>query len=176
MCQASTCGWVPFQGRTQSAPKSGNQMFMLELKPCQCKIATDEIQEKKHYGERSAHVSALTGSVPRKMASALALTTQPLVHIKWTKKMVYDSSYYLNCFALLFLVQNCQSQIAQVEYQGEASNTRILKRKPMIDTSYRIQHRLELKLFHLLNAHQAARWPQKKWELITWDLGQIFKI
>ena len=48
----------------------------------------------------------------------LALTTQPLVHNNCSKKTVYESSYYLNCFALLFWVQNCQSQKAQVEYQG----------------------------------------------------------
>ena len=47
-----------------------------------------------------------------------ALTTQPLVHIKCSKKTVYEESYYLNCFALLFWVQNCRSQKAQVEYQG----------------------------------------------------------
>ena len=27
-------------------------------------------------------------------------------------------AYYLNCFAVHFRLQNCQSQIAQVEYQG----------------------------------------------------------
>ena len=45
-----------------------------ELKPCQREIATDEIQERKNYRERSniksARVSALTGSVPRKMATS----------------------------------------------------------------------------------------------------------
>ena len=90
----------------------------------------------------------------------LALTTQPLIHIDRTKKTVYESSYYLNCFALLFWLQNCRSQIAQVEYQGQARNTRILERKPLIDTFYCIRHRLELKYFHfaqfLLNAHRAA--------------------
>ena len=74
--------------------------------------------------------------------------TQPLVQINLSKKTVYDSSYYLNCFALLFWVQNCRSQIAQVEYQGWVCKTRILGRKLKIDTSYRIRHRLELKLFH----------------------------
>ena len=47
-----------------------------ELKSCQREIATDEIQERKNYRERSniksARVSALTGSVPRKMAAARA--------------------------------------------------------------------------------------------------------
>ena len=48
----------------------------LKPRPCQREIATDEIQEKKNYRERSniksARVSALTGSVPRKMAAARA--------------------------------------------------------------------------------------------------------
>ena len=42
---------------------------------CQREISTDEIQEKKNYrvhsNIKSARVSALTGSVPRKMAEAL---------------------------------------------------------------------------------------------------------
>ena len=46
-----------------------------DLQLCQREIATDEIQERKNYRERSniksARVSALTGSVPRKMAEAL---------------------------------------------------------------------------------------------------------
>ena len=71
----------------------------------------------------------------------------------------------LELFSTAFWVQNCRSQIAQVEYQGQASNSRILERKPMIDTSYRIRHRLELKFFHLaqflLNAYRAAHRPQK---------------
>ena len=62
-------------------------------------------------------------------------------------------------------MQDCRSRIAQVEYQGQTRYTRILERKPLIDTSYRIQHRLELKYFHfaqfLLNAHRAAHQPQK---------------
>ena len=53
----------------------------------------------------------------------------------------------------------------QVECQGQAHNTRILEHKPLIDTSDSIQHRLELKYFHLaqflLIAHQAAHQPQK---------------
>ena len=57
------------------------------------------------------------------------------------------------------------SRIAQVVYQGQACNTRILECKPLINTSYCIWHRLELKYFHfaqfLLNAHQAAHWPRK---------------
>ena len=55
------------------------------------------------------------------------------------------------------LVQDCQSWIAQVEYQGQTRNTRILEHKPLVNTSYHIQHKLELKYFHfaqcLLIAH-----------------------
>ena len=62
-----------------------------------------------------------------------------------------------------FGVQDCRTRIFQVEYQGQTRNTRILERKPLIDTSYRIRHRLELKFFHfaqfLLNAHRAAHRP-----------------
>ena len=57
----------------------------------------------------------------------------------------------------LFCVQNCRSWIAQVEYQGQASNTRILEHKPWIDTFYRIRHRLELKYFHFAQFWAAHR-------------------
>ena len=59
---------------------------------------------------------------------------------------------------LLFCLQDCRSWIAQVEYQGQARNTRILERKPLIDTSYRIRHRLELKYFHLAHFLLIAHW------------------
>ena len=64
-----------------------------------------------------------------------------------------------------FCIQDCCTRIIQVEYQGQTRNTRILERKPLIDTSYRIRHGLELKYFHfaqfLLNAHRAAHQPRK---------------
>ena len=63
-----------------------------------------------------------------------------------------------------FCVQDCQSRIAQVEYQGQTLYTRILNCKPVIDICYRILHRLELKYFHyaqfLLNARRAAHQPR----------------
>ena len=40
------------------------------------------------------------------------------------------------------------SLIFQFEHQGQTRYTRILERKPLIDTSYRIRHRLELKYLH----------------------------
>ena len=79
------------------------------------------------------------GSVPCKMATVLqkdsapcrnrthfARLSMPVTSLNHStiglyqilEKTVYELSYYLNCFTLLFWVQNCQSQIAQVEYQG----------------------------------------------------------
>ena len=62
-------------------------------------------------------------------------------------------------------MQDCRSQIAQIEYQGQTQYTGILDHKPFIDTCYSIGHRLELKYFHfarfLLNAHRAAHQPEK---------------
>ena len=40
-----------------------------------------------------------------------------------------------------FCVQDCHSRIFQIGYQGQARKTRILERKPLVDTSYCIQHR-----------------------------------
>ena len=161
-------------------------------KPCQREIATDEIQEKKNYRERSninrtcqctdwlsatQNVwGAARDSAPSWNQSRVTqLTKTSLNHwaidlYRFDEKhgtwLVLSQSCNLK---MLFCVQDCRSQIAQLEYQGQTRNTRILERKPLIDTSYRIQHRLELKYFHfaqfLLNAHRAAHQPQKsdKW-------------
>ena len=48
-----------------------------------------------------------------------------------------------------FLQTGLSFWMVQVKDQGQAPNTGILERKPLIDTSYRIRHRLELKNFHL---------------------------
>ena len=45
-------------------------------------------------------------------------------------------------------MQDCHSQIAQDEYQGQTQYTIIFEHKPCINTSYGIQHRLELTYFH----------------------------
>ena len=84
----------------------------------------------------------------------LALTTKPWFHIELMKKTVYESeSSFLatwNCFFAHRNRQDYRSRNAQVEYQGQARYTRILECKPLINTSYRIRHRLdslELKYF-----------------------------
>ena len=62
----------------------------------------------------------------------------------------------------IFCAQDCRSLIAQAEYQGQTRYIRILERKPLIDTSHRIRHRLELEYFHLaLFLLNAAHRPQK---------------
>ena len=69
MCQTSTSGLLLARAQVQVLQNSG-QCYDLHL--FQRKIATDAIQEKKNYRERSniksARASALMGSVPRKMA------------------------------------------------------------------------------------------------------------
>ena len=98
------------------------------------------------------------------------LTTKPgkpLVHINYREKMVHELLYFTTC-NWFFCIQDFCTQIFQVklaEYQGQTRKTRILERKPLINTSYCNQHRLELKHFSfaqfLLNAHQAAHQPWK---------------
>ena len=65
----------------------------------------------------------------------------------------------------IFCVRDCRSRNVQVEYQGHTRNTRILEGKRLINTSYRIRHRLELKYFHLaqflLNTHLSGHQPRK---------------
>ena len=74
----------------------------------------------------------------------LSLTTKPLIHISCWKKTAYVSSYFATCNRF-FSVQDCRTRIFQLEYQGQTRFLRILERKPLIDTSYRIRHSLELK-------------------------------
>ena len=73
---------------------------------------------------------------------------------------MYMTSWYLTTWNSFFCMEGCCSRIAQVEYQGQTLHPRIPEHKTLIEISYCIQHRLELKYFHfaqfLLNAHQAA--------------------
>ena len=170
MCQASTHGRVSARARDQVLKNSASQMVLqwtcimvvLRFTTLSARDRHWRNPRKKNYRERSniksARVSALTGSVPRNMAEA-----HRFPHWSRTKQM-YDSSYFATC-NWFFGVQDCSTRIFHLEYQGQTLNTRILERKPLIDTSYRIRHRLELKYFHfaqfLLNAHQAAHQPWK---------------
>ena len=158
---------------------------------------------------KSARVSALTGSVQRKMVKGLQrvlarcwnrtqVALRTVTHLNHWVIGSYQSTEENSVTLLVvsrnlqqlssFCVQDCcsrrTSRIAQVECQGQARNTRTLERKPLINTFYRIGHRLELKYFHfaqfLLNAHWAAHRPRQsencEVEVRTWNLGQIFEI
>ena len=121
-------------------------------------------------------------------AVLLTLTTKPLVRINYSKKTIYElwvelSNFTMSCrisppATYFFCIQDCSSQIVQVEYQGQTRNTRILERKPLIDTSYCIRHRLEIFSLRTIFAQcsSSSSSTSKKWELITWNLGQIFEI
>ena len=144
---------------------------------------------------KSARVSTLTGSLAQCHAKwprgsrefhhpagiepeqpyslLLTLTTKAWVLVCLQKKMNISSSVLqpVLVLQLLFWVQDCRSQIAQVVYQGQAQKNRTLKLKPLIDTPYRIRHRMELKYFHLAQflpiTHRAAHkpWNSENWEL-----------
>ena len=159
---------------TLSKTLGGSQMVVLRFTTLSARDRHWRNPRRKNYREhsniKSVCVSAL-GSVQH-MAQALqssalirnrthvtelsatSWTTKPLIRINCWKKPVYDSSYFATCNRF-FCLQDCRTRPFQVEYQGRTPNTRILERKPLIITSYRIRHRLEL--FHfaqfLLNAH-----------------------
>ena len=115
MCQASTCGRVLARARVQVLQNSGSRMVVLRFTTLSARDRHWRNPRKKNYREhsniKSARVSALTGSMPRKMADArqsgsalirnrthmsphslrqctvrLTLTTQPLVFINCTEK------------------------------------------------------------------------------------------
>ena len=112
-----------------------------ELKSCQREIATDKIQEKKNYWERSniksACVRALTGSVPHKMTYALQkdssqywnrtrvtrLSTTSLNHstigsCQLTEKNWIWIVILLEQFSTAFLGAELSISDSSVEYQG----------------------------------------------------------
>ena len=164
MCQASICGRVKARARVQVLENSASRMVVLRLttllardrhwrKPRRRKLKRAQQHKKRasvHWGAASqCHAQHSLGIEPMSPDSLLlALTTNPLVRFDCWKKTVHDSSYFAtrNWF---FCVQDCRTWIFQVEFQGQTRNTRILERKPSINTSYRIRHRLGLKYLHL---------------------------
>ena len=162
-----------------------------ELKPsaCHCEIVTDKIQEEENYREHSNITSACqctdglsatqsglaaaeVSTLCRNRTQVARLYATHLNHsaIDWcwsAKKPVYDSSYYLKCFATCtaFLL----ARLSFSDSSGWISRPGMIYQnswaKPLIDKSYRIRHRWELPYFHfsqvLLNAHLAAHRPRK---------------
>ena len=149
MCQALTCGRVLARARVQVLQNSGSQMVVLRFTTLSAWDSHLQNARKKNYRElsniKSTLVSALTGSVPRKIAEAwqefqlssgiepklpdslrITLITEPKVRINWPKKTVYDS-LFLATWNRFFCVQDCRSRIVQVEYQDQTRYTRILE-------------------------------------------------
>ena len=110
---------------------------------------------------KSLRVSALTGSVPRKMAKGCKQFQHPLRNSENWTQVARLTGNCLNHWAMslyeiisiiqknwlwlvissnlepLFCLQDhdCYFQIAQIKYQGQAQYTRILEHKPLIDAS-----------------------------------------
>ena len=108
-----------------------------------------------------------------------ALSTEPLVWYHLPKK----NSILLVVFRhlkLVFLHTGLLYWDLSSWISWPDTNTRILERKPLIDTSYCILHRLEFKYFHLaqffVQCSLSSSSTLRKWELRTWNLGQIFEI
>ena len=120
---------------------------------CQCSA----MQNWLGAAERISTLQKIESMLPDTLQPVL--TTKSLIRFNLQGKTAYDSSYFATC-NWFFGIQDCRTQIFQLEYQGQTRNTRILERKPLIDTSYRISHRLELKYFHFA-PHQTAHWPRK---------------
>ena len=72
ICQASTCGQLVAKGQTPSAPKQWkSDVHIKSYKPVSARLPLTKSKKKSYRGcsnIKSACVSALTGSVPRKMA------------------------------------------------------------------------------------------------------------
>ena len=184
MCQAYTCGRLLARTRVQVFRNGRSRMVVLRFT-----TKKEKIQERKKYKKRACQCTDKLGATQNGRAVAERFSTHQESNpnhqthcYNCLKKTVHDSSYFA-IFNWFFGSQDYRAWIFQVQYQGQTWNTRILERKPLVDTSYRIRHRLELKYVHfaqfLLNAHRAAHLPDltsKKWELITWNLGQIFEI
>ena len=196
MCQARTCGRVRARARVQVI----QNMVVLRFTTLSARDRHWRNPRKKNYRERSnikARVSVhwraqchakwprrgrafqhSSGIQPKSADSRRPLlTTKPLVCINNRKKTVHDSLYFANCnrffgnrtVVLWFFKLNIKARHEIWEF---------LIANLLIDASYRIWHRLELKYFHftqvLLNAHQltsSSSLTLKKWELRTWNLG-----
>ena len=154
MRQASTCGWVWTLARLQVLQNSGSRIFMLRVKNLSARDRhwrnprKTKSQRAQQY--KSARVSVLMGSVPRKMAKGLQGVSSPGSPWGNRTQVARLTASRLNHWAicsyqlakkngswlvvsrnleLLFCVQDCHSRIAQAEYQGQTRYTRILEGK-----------------------------------------------
>ena len=156
-----------------------------DLELGQREIATNEIQERKKYRERSnikwvsvhwraqCHTKWPRGckefqhpresnpsrpthwKLPWPLSHEFEMISQKKRYM--TRRISQPGTSFLHA-GLSF------SECSGLIYQGQTRNTRILERRPLINTSYRIQHRLELEFFLLCTsfAHLAAHRPRKR--------------
>ena len=167
MCQPSTCEWVLARARVQVLQNSGSRTLVLRFTTLSARGNHLRNPRKKNWERskiKSARVSALDGQwraqchakwprrdegvqlssgIEPKSPDSLKLTLINKSFVSIARKKRYDSSFFATCNQF-FCVQDCPSRIVQVECQGQTRNTRILERKPLINTSYSILHRLEL--------------------------------
>ena len=202
MCQASTCRRVWARARVQVLQSSGSWMVVLRFATLSARDhhrhyprkKIERVQQYKKWvsvhwraqchakWQRCCKACHLSSGIEPMLPDSLqhTLTTKPLVCINCLKKRVYKFWYFATCNQL-FCIQDCNTRIFQVEYQGQTRKTRILEHTPFIHISHDIQHRLELKYLHfdiwhrldslelkylhfaqfLLNAHWAAHQPRK---------------
>ena len=119
---------------------------------CQC---TDGLCHAKRPRccRESQHSSGIEPISPNSLQPVLI--TEPLVCINCSKKKKHDWSYFATCnLDRTFCLQDAEDRNAYRTVVLRFSSwrffklNRILERTPLIDTSYCILHRLELKYFH----------------------------
>ena len=168
MCQARTCGRVLARARVQVLQNSGSRMIVFRFTTLSARDRHWRNPRKKNYRERNntnARDSALTDSLQ------LTLTTKPQVRISWLKKRYISGCIWQPAtifFAYMFVVLGL--------FKLSRPDT---KYNPLIHTLYSIWERLELKynhFAHFLLSPSSSSLTWKKWELRTWNLGQIFEI
>ena len=142
MRQASTCCWVQALGETPSAPKPWRSDVHVKSKnPVTVRLPLTKSKKKKNYREHSNLKSVCH------YADGLSATQNGLNRAFSTScdlsRKVYMTFAYSNLEPIL-CVQDCHSQIAQIEYLGQIQYTRILHRKPFINTWYFVDIALDI--------------------------------
>ena len=199
MCQASTCGRVRARALVQVLQNSGSRMVVLRFTTLSARDRHWRNPRKKNYRERSniksARVSALTGSVPRKMAEAqqrvsalfrirthvarlTATSLKPLNRInRWKKRyMTRRISPLANDFfayrtvVLGFFKLNIKAR-HEIRELLNANLWSIHLISFNIDWSWNI-----FTSHNFAQCSSSSSMTSKKWEVKTWNLGQIFEI
>ena len=123
-----------------------------------------------------------SGIEPKLPYSLLLTFTTNLALSHWfisiARKKLY-MTLQISSPATDFFAQDCRTWIFHNEYQGRTGKTRILKRKPSINTSHCNQHLLELKYLHFMHRSsrllsvQAPRSPDPL-SILVWHVHREF--